>query len=71
MVLKIILMKCLKKKLNMNFLNEYDIGFSFDYIESELIAYLSARSIHNLPFTSSSTTGVSRPSSGGKIFKHL
>ena len=62
------LMKCLKNRLNLNFLNEEQLGIEFDYIESELIAYLSARSIYNLPITFPSTTGVSKPSSGGKLY---
>ena len=41
------------------------------YIESELIAYLSARSIYNLPITFPSTTGVLRPLSGGKLYNNL
>ena len=61
-------MKCLKNRLNLNFLNEEQLGIEFDYIESELIAYLSARSIYNLPITFPSTTGVSKPSSGGKLY---
>ena len=44
-----------------------NLGINFDYIEAELIAYLSARSIYKLPFTFPSTTGVSKPLSGGKI----
>ena len=42
-----------------------------DYIESELIAYLSARSIYKLPITFPSTTGVLRPLSGGKLYNYL
>ena len=59
----------LKDKLKIEFLNEEQLGINFDYIESELIAYLSARSIYNLPFTFPSTTGVSKPSSGGDLYK--
>ncbi|OUU21536.1 MAG: anhydro-N-acetylmuramic acid kinase, partial [Candidatus Endolissoclinum sp. TMED37] len=55
----------LKDKLKIEIFNEKQIGLNFDYIEAELIAYLSARSIYKLPFTFPSTTGVSKPSSGG------
>ena len=64
-------MKRLKDRLKLKFLNEEQLGIKFDYIESELIAYLSARSIYNLPITFPNTTGVSQPSSGGKLFSCL
>ena len=65
------LMKRLKDKLEVKILSEHELGINFDYIEAELIAYLSARSIYNLPITFPTTTGVSKPSSGGKIYKFL
>ena len=65
------LMDRLKDKLKIQIFNEKQIGLNFDYIEAELIAYLSARSIYKLPFTFPSTTGVSKPSSGGKLYKYL
>ena len=51
--------------------NEKQLGINFDYLEAELIAYLSARSLYKLPITFPSTTGVVKPLSGGKLFKHL
>ena len=65
------LIKSLRKRLKIKIFKEKDLNniISFDYIESELIAYLSARSIYNLPFTFPSTTGVSKPCSGGKLYK--
>ena len=39
-----------------------------DFIESELIGYLSARTFYNLPITFSSTTGVVKDMCGGKIY---
>ena len=65
------LMNRLEDRLKLKFLNEKQLGINFDYIESELIAYLSARSIYNLPFTFPSTTGVLKPLSGGYLYKHL
>ncbi len=62
----IYLMKCLKNKLKIKFYRENELNANFDFVESELIAYLSARSIYKLPFTFPSTTGVSISSSGGK-----
>lgn len=61
----------LRDRLKIKILNEKQLGINFDYIEAELIAYLSARSIYNLPITFPTTTGVSKPSSGGKIYKFL
>ena len=65
------LMKCLKERLDIKFLNEDELGIQFDYVESELIAFLSARSLYKLPFTFPSTTGTSGASSGGKIYSCL
>ncbi len=59
----------LKNKLNINIFNEKQLDIKFDYIEAELIAYLSARSVYQLPFTFPLTTGVSKPSSGGSLYK--
>jgi anhydro-N-acetylmuramic acid kinase len=67
----IYLMKRLEDRLRLKFLNEEQLGIDFDYIESELIAYLSARSIYKLPITFPSTTGVLRPLSGGKLYNYL
>ena len=65
------LIKRLREKLDTIFVSETDIDINFDYIESELIAFLSARSFYNLPITFPSTTGVSKTSSGGKLYKYL
>ena len=65
------LIKLLQRKLNLQFLNEKQLDIDFDYIESELIAYLSARSIYNLPITYPSTTGVLQPISGGNLYNFL
>ena len=65
------LMNRLEDRLRLKFLNEKQLGIDFDYIESELIAYLSARSVYNLPITFPSTTGVLQPLSGGKLYNYL
>ena len=65
------LMNRLRDRINSKIINEKKVGINFDYIEAELIAYLSARSIYTLPFTFPSTTGVSKASSGGKLYKYL
>ena len=43
-------------------------NISTEFLEAELIAYLSARKINNLPITFPNTTGVKYPIIGGKIF---
>ena len=40
-----------------------------NFIESELISYLSARKLNNLPITFPKTTGIKTPLTGGKIYK--
>ena len=65
------LMKRLHEKLNVTVLKENELGFKLDFVESELIAFLSARSIYNLPFTFPSTTGTSKNLSGGKLYNYL
>ncbi len=39
-----------------------------DFIESELIAFLTARSFYNLPISYPGTTGVLKPISGGNLY---
>lgn len=65
------LMQELTNRLSINAVSEKNLNLDFDYIESELIAYLSARSLYKLPFTFPSTTGVSKPLSGGKLYECL
>ena len=65
------LMGNLRKRLDLPIIIEKDLDIDFDYIESELIAFLSARAVYGLPFTFPSTTGVSKVSSGGMIYKYL
>ena len=65
------LLEKLRNRLNIKIYDEKKLKLNFDYIESELIAYLSARSIYKLPFTFPSTTGVSKPSSGGDLYEFL
>ena len=42
-------------------------SFQPDFIESQLIAFLAAKSINNFPYTFPSTTGVMKPLSGGEL----
>lgn len=42
-----------------------------DFIESELISFLSARHLYSLPFTFPKTTGVAKPLCGGFLYQPL
>jgi anhydro-N-acetylmuramic acid kinase len=58
-----------KLKQKFNFLKTgKQIGLNNDFIESELIAFLAARTLFNLPSTYPSTTGVSAPTICGNVF---
>ena len=54
----------MSKQTEVNVITNHDSNF----IESELIAYLAARRIYDLPITFPSTTGIKLPSTGGHIF---
>ena len=46
-------------------------NFHPDYVESQLIGFLAARSANNFPYTFPSTTGVSKPTTGGILCKPI
>ncbi len=48
-----------------------DIGLNSSMIEAELIAFLTARHLNKMPITFPSTTGVTKPVSGGIIYNPL
>ena len=60
--------KRMNEELNIKveLIDYYD--FNGDQIEADLISFLTARSFYNIPFTFPNTTGVLRPTKGGKIF---
>lgn len=45
------------------------VGWRGDALEAEAFAYLALRSLAGLPLTLPTTTGVSRPASGGRLHK--
>ena len=51
------LIKRLKQKLKIELINSNSFNFSTDFVESELISYLAARSINCLPITFPNTMG--------------
>ena len=61
----------LKKRAGISFFDLKDFKLDPDFIESELIAFLTARRFYNLPITFPETTGVSKPSIGGNIYNNL
>ena len=47
-----------------------DFGIDGDFVESQAFAYLAIRSYLKLPISFPSTTGVSKPCTGGIILKN-
>ena len=58
----------LKQTIDARFISPKEISLDEDFVESEMIAYISARKIKNLPVTFPYTTGVTKPLVIGKIF---
>lgn len=56
------------KKFKNKFIDLNNYNFNSNFIESELIAYISARALYKLPTTFPETTGVKRATSGGEIY---
>jgi len=51
----------LKNKVQCKVVIAQEIGLSIEFLETELIAYIVARKLNNLPTTFPSTTGVCNP----------
>ncbi|PID63453.1 MAG: anhydro-N-acetylmuramic acid kinase [Gammaproteobacteria bacterium] len=47
------------------------LGTDGDFVEAELMAYLAARHVHDLPITWPATTGARRPTGGGRFFNAI
>jgi len=45
------------------------VGWNGDALEAQAFAYLAVRSILGLPLSLPSTTGVRRPTCGGRLFR--
>ena len=56
------------KKFKNKFIDLNNYNLNSNFIESDLIAYLSARALYKLPTTFPETTGVNKPTSGGEIY---
>jgi anhydro-N-acetylmuramic acid kinase len=57
----------IKKKISPKVYLSHEVGLNGDIIEAELIAFLTARKLFNLPTTFPSTTGVNSETCGGEI----
>ena len=55
----------LEKRLETKVSTTEEFGWEGDYLESQAFAYLAVRSVKGLPLSLPSTTGVSKPVSGG------
>ncbi len=60
-----------KKFFKSRYVNNKHFKINTQFIESEMIAYLSARCIYNLPITFPKTTGVQYKTTGGIVVKFL
>jgi anhydro-N-acetylmuramic acid kinase len=43
------------------------VGWNGDFLEAQCFAYLAVRSLHGLPISLPTTTGVPRPLTGGEV----
>lgn len=59
----------LRNKNNIPLATASEAGWSTDFLEAELIAYLAVRAIYRLPISFPKTTGVTEPLTGGEFFK--
>lgn len=64
-----VLMGELRSRVNAPVMVAEDAGWNGDFIEAEAFAYLAARSVKGLPLSLPTTTGVSRPITGGKLHR--
>ncbi len=63
------LVKRLHDIIKIRSLNLNQHNFNTDFVESDLIAFLAARSLYKLPITFPQTTGIKKPLTGGILYK--
>ena len=63
------LLNLIKKKTSLNIHKVDDYNINGDFVESELMAYLAARFMNQLPSTYPSTTGTQSPTICGRVAK--
>lgn len=64
-----VLMENLRTRVNAPVLAAEELGWRGDFLEAEAFAYLAARSRRGLPLSLPTTTGVSRPMTGGRLHR--
>jgi anhydro-N-acetylmuramic acid kinase len=62
------LMEALRRRLGTSVRRVEEVGWNGDALEAQAFAYLAVRSVRGLPLSLPSTTGVARPTSGGRLF---
>jgi anhydro-N-acetylmuramic acid kinase len=63
-----VLMEALRRRLGTSVRRVEQVGWDGDALEAQAFAYLAVRSVRGLPLSLPSTTGASRPISGGRLF---
>jgi len=61
-------MEALRRRLGTSVRRVEEVGWNGDALEAQAFAYLAVRSVRGLPLSLPSTTGVARPTSGGRLF---
>jgi anhydro-N-acetylmuramic acid kinase len=64
-----VMMEELRRRLPGDVRSAEDVGWRGDFIEAEAFAYLAVRSVKGLPLSLPSTTGVLRPTTGGRLHR--
>ena len=64
-----VLMSGLERALGVSVAPVENVGWQGDALEAQAFAYLAVRSLAGLPLSLPATTGVSRPMTGGRLFR--
>src|SRR6185312_3410899 len=64
-----VLMTGLERALGVSVAPVENVGWQGDALEAQAFAYLAVRSLAGLPLSLPATTGVSRPMTGGRLFR--
>jgi anhydro-N-acetylmuramic acid kinase len=63
-----VVMDALRRRLEVSVCPVEAVGWNGDALEAQAFAYLAVRSLDGLPLSLPSTTGVTQPTSGGRLF---
>ena len=66
--LNVTMMGLLKACVNAPVAPVESVGWNGDMLEAQAFAYLAARSVHGLPLSIPTTTGVKVPTTGGTLY---